>query len=96
MTDTIDIISSIPDKSEVRSWERKCVAMSRLIAELEPLSDQILALMKERQPLIDQVEELRHQMTQECIHAKEHLVQYDDHVHCRFCERKLVLPQRTE
>jgi hypothetical protein len=70
--------------------------MARLLERLAPFDEQILAIMNERRPLIDEIEELRHQMTQECIHPVEHLVDNGDHVLCKFCSRKLIAPNVTE
>lgn len=86
-----EYIASLPDRSEIRSWERKCIAMQKLLEQLAPIDEQVLKIMQERLPLIAEIEELRHQMTQECIHPIEHLVETDNHVVCKFCDRKLVI-----
>lgn len=88
----IEYIASLPSKSEVKSWERKCIALAKLLELLAPIDEQILEIIRERQPLINDIEDLRGQMTQECIHPKEHLIDLPAYVLCKFCERKLVIP----
>lgn len=95
-TSLIDLITSLPSKSEVKSWERKCVAMAKLLDELRPIEEEIIAILSRRQPLVDSIEMLRHQMTQECIHPKEHLVDFGTYVRCKFCERTLCPPTASE
>lgn len=96
MTNSKEYIASLPDRSEVRSWERKCVTMQRLLDELAPIEEQMFEIMRERLPLVNQIEDLRFQMTQECIHPVEHLVEKDDHVICKFCDRRLVITAKNE
>lgn len=88
-TPNMNKIANLPDRSEVRSWERKCVSLAKMLQEMEPFDEQILAIIRERQPLIQEIEDLRAQMVQECIHPIEHLVDRGDFVHCKFCDRKL-------
>ena len=91
MSKNIEVIASLPDKSETRSWERKAVAMAKLLEQLQPIEERMLALVAERQPLVDEIEALRTVMTQECIHPVEHLVECDTYVDCKFCNRRLVV-----
>lgn len=92
MTDPIEYIAALPSRSEVKSWERKCVALVKLLDTLRPIENEILEIVSKRQPLVDEIEQLRHQMTQECIHPQEHLVDMGEYVQCKFCDRKLAPP----
>lgn len=92
MKSLIDYVTTIPTKSEVVSWERKCVALAKLIQTIKPYEDQILEILMQRRELADQIEELRSQMVLECIHPKEHLVEYTDHILCKFCGSQLYAP----
>lgn len=96
ITPAIELIASLPIKSEVKSWERKVVALAKLLDQLKPVDEAILTILAERQPMINELEELRHQMTQECIHPVEHLVDKGSFVLCKFCDRKLVVPSTDE
>jgi hypothetical protein len=97
MTDRIEYIASLASRGEIKSWERKCVAMSKLLDQLRPIEEEILEIISKRQPLVDSIEELRHQMTQECIHPQEHLVDMGEYVTCKFCDRKMAPPNaKTE
>lgn len=87
----LDKIAAIASKREIASWERKCVTLDKLLKEVEPIQEEILAIIARRQPLIDQIESLRYQMTQECIHPREHLIVVDNHALCKFCNTKMVL-----
>lgn len=91
----IEYIASLPTKNEVKSWERKCIALAKLLELLAPIDEQILEIIRERQPLINDIEELRAQMTQECIHPKEHLIDLPGYTLCKFCEKRLVIPDGT-
>ena len=87
----IELIASLPNKSETRSWERKAVAMAKLLEQLQPIEEKMLEIVAQRQPLVDEIEELRTVMTQECIHPIEHLVEHGNHIECKFCMRRLVV-----
>lgn len=95
-TPEMDYIASLPTKSEVKSWERKCVALAKLLDLLAPIDEQVLEILRERQPLINEIEDLRHIMTQECIHPLEHLVSSPKFIHCKFCDRRLMKPDVNE
>lgn len=83
-------ISNHANRSEKTSWKRKRNNMEILISKLLPVEEKILEIFKnEKQPLLDQVYELRQQMVKECIHPYEHLIKKDGYVECKFCNRKI-------
>lgn len=86
-------IAMFPNRSEKTSWKRKQDNMVKLIARLRPIEDKILELQKEKEPLLDEISELRKAMVESCIHPMEYLVYHDDHIVCKFCNRKLSIPK---
>jgi len=82
-------ISNHADRSEKTAWKRKQVNMEKLIEQLRPFEEKILAIIEEKQPILDEVQALREEMVKDCIHPYEHLVQKDDHVECKFCNKRI-------
>lgn len=89
-------ISNNANRSEKTSWNRKMDNMVRLLAELQPLEEQILALEAKKLPIFDEIQELRAQMVQECIHPYEYLLIENNAAKCKFCERRLVIRKLDE
>jgi len=85
-------ISNNANRSEKTSWNRKMDNMVKLLAEIRPIEEQIIDLHEKRIPLFDQIQELRAQMLLECIHPYEYVLVLEDHCVCKFCDRKLSLP----
>lgn len=75
-------------RNEKVSWDRKMDNMVSLLTELQPLEDQILDLQARKMPIIDKIQSLRQEMVRDCVHPFTHLVHHEDHVVCKFCERK--------
>jgi len=48
-------------------------------------------LIAKKQPIYDEMQEIREVMVDECIHPFDFLEVKDDHVLCKFCNRKLKL-----
>lgn len=86
-------ISNTANRSEKTSWNRKMDNMVKLLAALRPLEDQIIELHAKKIPLFDEIQILRIQMVNECIHPFEYLVVAATCVTCKFCEKKLSLPK---
>lgn len=87
-----ETVSNIGNRSEKTAWKRKQKKLSKIIeTKLNPLEDDILNLLKEKQIILDEVEILRLQMVKDCIHPFELLVydNEDDCVSCKFCNRRL-------
>jgi hypothetical protein len=64
--------------------------MVRLVARINEIQDEIWDLEAEKQPLFDEMTELREVMIRECIHPVNHLIEHEDHVYCKFCERRIA------
>jgi hypothetical protein len=88
----LEVISNFSNRSEKTSWNRKMDNMVKLLATLRPLEDQILDLHAKKMPIFDDVQQLRATMVKECIHPYQHLIITDDHVLCKFCNRRISIP----
>lgn len=84
------------DKSEKLSWRRKRDKMEKLIAELKPYEEQILEIVKKKQPIQDKINKTRKAMKDECIHPIDMLVHEGDYILCKFCNKKIKLNNRNE
>ncbi len=89
----LKFISNIKDKNEKLSFVRKQKKIEMMVAEMEPLDDQLLRLQAERQSIIDKIVTLRKQMVKECIHPKNSLVHKDTYIECKFCNARLSIPR---
>jgi len=86
-------ISNFADRSEKTAWKRKLANMEKLIEDLEPIQQKILNIIKEeKQPILDQIQMLRKEMVNECIHPYEHLVLKDGYIECKFCNKRISIP----
>src|SRR4051812_1930424 len=85
----LEQIADNATRSEKVSWERKMDNMVSLLAKLRPIEDQILDLMAQKTPLIDEVAALRREMVRECVHPYINLVESDDGTaQCKFCYKR--------
>lgn len=89
-------ISNNANRSEKTSWNRKMDNMVKLLAEIHPIEEQIIALNEKKIPIFDQIQDLRKQMVQDCVHPYEYVLVEVDHARCKFCERKISLPNVEE
>ena len=81
-------VANSATRNEKVSWDRKMDNMVKLLTDLQPIEDQILDLQAKKMPIIDSVQALRTEMVQSCVHPFTHQVYHDDHIVCKFCERK--------
>ena len=88
----LETVANNANRSAKTSWNRKMDNMVKLIAELRPFEEQILALIDKKMPIIDRIQELRLTMVKECVHPFEKLVYHDKHVLCKFCNKKMGIP----
>jgi small-conductance mechanosensitive channel len=85
-------ISNNANRSEKTSWNRKMDNMVKLLAEIRPIEEQIIALTEKKIPIFDAIQDLRKQMLQDCIHPYEYVLLETNHAKCKFCEKKISLP----
>jgi hypothetical protein len=85
----LDAVASFPDKNQKLAWKRKRKRIVELIGRIEPYEEQIRDLILKKQPIMDQIDEVRAAMVKDCIHPREELVHKGTHIECKFCQRKL-------
>ena len=84
----LEAVANSANRSEKVSFDRKMEAMLTLIEKLTPIEDKILDLMASKLPIVDQISSIRSDMVLLCVHPFEQLVHNDDHVLCKFCNRR--------
>lgn len=85
----LEHIANFSTRSEKTSWNRKLDSMVKLLAKLTNVEDKILELISTtKTPIMDEIDELRELMVQECIHPYEHLAFGENYVDCKFCYRR--------
>lgn len=94
----LESIANHAERSEKTAWKRKNDNMQKLLDQLRPVEQKILdIIIDEKQPILDKIAELRNTMVKECIHPFDMLVMKDDgYVECKFCGRKLKVPDGDE
>lgn len=83
-----EFVTNTATRNEKTSWHRKMNRMVSLIAELQPIEEEIVELLAKKMPVVDKITELRSIMLKDCIHPFTHLVHHDNHIVCKFCEKK--------
>lgn len=86
-------IANAANRSEKTSWNRKMDNMVKLLAALRPIEDQIIDLQAKKIPLFDEIQALRVQMVNECVHPFEYLLVKETCVECKFCSKQLSIPK---
>lgn len=89
----LESIANNADRSEKTSWNRKLDNMVKLIAKMRPIEEEILKLTEQKLPVFDEIQELRLIMVKECVHPFDHLTYFEDHVRCKFCDRRISVPK---
>lgn len=87
-----EAIANASNRSEKTSWNRKMDKMVKLLASLRPIEQKILELTHQKMPIFDEIQILREIMVRECVHPFEYLVVKDDHMLCKFCEKRIRMP----
>ncbi len=85
----IEYVSKKATASEVASWNRKMDNVEKLLAKLTPLEQQIVQLVVEKHKQIDEIDQLRKTMVEQCIHPKTHLTHNSNNntIACKFCNK---------
>jgi transcription termination factor NusB len=86
-------ISGVSTKREYISWNRKHNNIKKLIDDLQPVEQEILDLQATRMGLLEQINEIRQLMVNQCIHPYEMLSVKEKHVECKFCNKKISMPK---
>lgn len=79
------------DKADLLAWKRKEKKLNEIIEnKLKPLEDKILEIQMLKQPIFDEMNEIRKEMVDTCIHPENYLVEIDNSIIlCKFCNKKL-------
>jgi len=89
----LESIANHANRSEKTAWKRKLKNMEGLLDELRPIEEKILTIIaEEKQPMLDKIADLRSVMVKECIHPYEHLIKKDGFIECKFCGKKMRVP----
>ncbi len=89
----LESVANHANRSEKTSWKHKQGKMEALIELLRPIEEKILKILaEEKQPLMDKISVLRAVMVKECVHPYEHLIMKDGFIECKFCNKKLRVP----
>ena len=89
-----EALNTFSSKSENMAWARLHDKMSKIIAILEPLEEDIRELQSKRLPILDELQELRGKMVKDCIHPMHMLLHCDDYIVCKFCEKQFSVPTK--
>lgn len=87
-----EAVANTANRSDKTSWNRKMDNMVKILARLRPIEQQILDLQAEKMPIMDEISDLRATMVNECVHPYEFLVNMEDHVLCKFCNKRISKP----
>ena len=89
----LESIANHANRSEKTAWKRKLKNMEALLEQLHPIEEKILTIIaEEKQPMLDKIADLRGVMVKECILPYEHLIKKDGFVECKFCGKKMRVP----
>lgn len=91
-----EMVANAANRSEKTSWNRKMDNMVKLMSQLRPIEEQIIELHAQKMPIYDEIQELRKTMVNECVHPFEHLAVYDDYVECKFCGKRIGIPNGSK
>lgn len=87
-----DQIGDLVPRPEKVAWNKKATTMSKLITSIRPLEDQILELLNQKQPIMDEISELRKDMVNTCIHPSKYLLlKSNGIVVCKFCNKQFKI-----
>ena len=92
----LEAVANNANRSEKTSWNRKMKNMVELLTELRPIEEQIIELTASKHEVFDRIQVLRNVMVKECIHPYEQLLRKDNHVVCKFCNKKISLPRASK
>lgn len=92
----LEKVANVASRSEKTSWNRKMNNMVKLLALLRPIEDKILELSAQKEPIFDEIQLLRATMRKECVHPFEYLIRKDDHILCKFCDKRIGIPRASK
>lgn len=90
----INAINMMAIKSEKIKWSRYTERMNKILQKIEPIEDKILDLLQTKQPYLDEIELLRLEMIDMCVHPKHLLIHNGNHITCKFCNKMFSIPTK--
>jgi DNA-binding protein H-NS len=92
LEEDLKVIHKNTDKNEKLAWVRKRKRLEEVVQkELQPIEDQIIDLINKKQPVIQEINDLRKVMIKDCVHPEDYLVHHGAHIECKFCDRKIYI-----
>ncbi len=89
---TFESIADNATRGEKVSWDRKMDNMVTILAKLRPIEEQMMDLMAQKLPIMDEISILRAEMVRDCVHPYTHLAtQADGTVNCKFCNKTFAV-----
>ena len=85
----LEAIGALSTKAEKLHWKRNHAKIVTIMERLSPIEQQIIELQNEKIPLMDEITKIREGMVSICVHPQDFLIHHNDHIYCKFCERKL-------
>ncbi len=86
----IEIVVMNRNYNEKISWKRKLDKLNGFIEALKPIEDKISEiLINEKQPILDNISEVRGIMVRECVHPRNFLSHDGNTITCKFCNKRL-------
>lgn len=93
---TKDFIANHATRSEKTAWQRQYDNLSKFVRQLEPIEDKMLALIHEKSKILDEILILRKELVETCVHPFDVLVKHDGALICKFCEKRMAIPNDGE
>ncbi len=90
-----ETVSGVATRNEKVSFNRKMDNLTALLEKIRPIEDQINDLTALKIPLLDQLSELRAEMVKDCVHPYDQITYHQNHLFCKFCNKKFVVKQNT-
>lgn len=91
-----DFIANHATRSEKTAWQRQYENLSKLVRKLEPIEDKLMALIADKSKILDEVFVLRKELVESCIHPFDDLIKHDGALICKFCEKRMAVPNDGE
>lgn len=85
-------------QSDKTAWKRRQANLEKVIADMAPIEQQLLELTAAKRPFLEDIERIRAEMVELCIHPAEMLVVTNttpSHhvVLCKFCNKSFTVKQ---
>lgn len=86
-----EVIKKRIDKNEKLAWIRKRNRIEELVEKLQPIEDKVLELMAQKEPILDEINDMRLVMLKDCMHLEDYLLHHGSYIECKFCGTKIAI-----